>query len=281
MHPSISVVIPCYNAEKTIIRCLQSILSQTVAVSEIFVIDDFSQDQSVRLVKSFFSNYDGPVSCRLITQSKNQGPSFARNCGIAAANGEFIALIDSDDYWLSTHVETNLSVISKFDSGSVAIVHQPLVEDDVAVSEAKAHLAIKFQKFSLVYYLFIQKNCSTITMIAPRGLVQRCKFPESQKHAEDFRFFIRLFSSVEYRAFLVAPRTAVMGKHAYASGQGLSSQRGRMLFGVLQSLVTELACTKYMPLLIILIPWHLLKAVRREFLYVCTIKTNKMGSRRQ
>ena len=268
MPPSISVVIPCYNAEKTIRRCLTSALEQSEPVSEIVVVDDCSTDQSSAVVESVMAAYKGPIKCRLIVQPKNKGPSAARNLGILAATGEFIALIDSDDFWLPNHIACCFGVFTQLDISSAAVVHQPMLKSEVAGSQdSNITSFLKFRRFSLAYYLFIQKNCSTITLFAPASIVKSCRFPESQKYAEDFRFFIQLFSKVDSRAYIITPRTAVMGKHAWASGQGLSSNRGQMLLGVLKGLIVELTKTPYALLLPALLPWHLAKAARREFIF--------------
>ncbi len=267
MLPSISVVIPCYNAQNTIRRCLRSIFDQTIPVSEIIVVDDGSTDNSIAEIEATLREHPGGASCRLIVQSKNQGPSAARNLGIKQASGEFIALIDSDDFWLPNHIECNLKIFHQLESSSAAIVHQPLLESELNHMQFGPNSGVSFKRFSLVYYLFIQKNCSTITLFAPSKLVKACKFPESQKFAEDFRFFIRLFSVACERAFILAPRTAVMGKHAWASGEGLSSKRGKMLLGVLKALICELGLTRFAVLLPLLLPWHVAKAIRREYIY--------------
>ncbi len=89
----ISVVIPAYNAEQTIGRTLDSVLAQTRAADEIIVIDDGSADATADIIRT----YGGKV--RLI-QQENAGVSVARNAGIEAASGDWIAFLDGDDEWL-------------------------------------------------------------------------------------------------------------------------------------------------------------------------------------
>lgn len=101
---SLSVVIPAYNAEKFISKTLESALSQTVLADEIIVVDDGSSDGTVSVVEKF------PVS--LICQ-KNGGPAQARNSGILASRGEWIAFLDHDDVWHPRKTEVQLSLIEE------------------------------------------------------------------------------------------------------------------------------------------------------------------------
>ena len=89
--PSVSVVIPCYNAEKWIARSIHSVLDQHNVNVEIIVIDDGSTDKSLEIIKSFGDRVrwkTGP----------NQGACRARNCGLGLASAEFIIFLDADDY---------------------------------------------------------------------------------------------------------------------------------------------------------------------------------------
>ena len=102
MTDSVSIVIPAYNAEKTIIRCLDSIVNQTYKNLEILVINDGSKDKTQELVESYKDE-------RIILINKeNGGVSSARNKGIEVATGEYITFIDSDDYVAHDYIETLL-----------------------------------------------------------------------------------------------------------------------------------------------------------------------------
>lgn len=91
--PRVSVVIPCYNAERYIAATLRSVLAQDAGPMEVIVVDDGSRDGSVALVRAQFPEV------RLIEQA-NAGVAAARNRGIGAARGEWVAFVDADDIWL-------------------------------------------------------------------------------------------------------------------------------------------------------------------------------------
>lgn len=94
--PIFSIVVPVYNAEQYVDKCINSILYQTFTDLELILVDDGSKDDSCSLCNAIAKN-DKRVK---ILRQENQGASAARNNGITAAEGEYIIFLDSDDYWL-------------------------------------------------------------------------------------------------------------------------------------------------------------------------------------
>lgn len=90
----ISVIVPVYNAEKVVGRCIESVILQTYTDWELILVDDGSNDQSISVCE-IYAHKESRI--RIIHQ-ENQGPSKARNTGINAAKGDYICFIDSDDY---------------------------------------------------------------------------------------------------------------------------------------------------------------------------------------
>ncbi len=122
--PTISVIIPAYNAEKTILETLESVQKQTFRDFEIIVIDDGCQDNTVQLVKSL----DEP---RLkIFSYKNAGLSPARNRGIAQATGDYIAFLDADDLWTADKLEKQLNALQQNPEAGVAYSWTAFMEAD-------------------------------------------------------------------------------------------------------------------------------------------------------
>jgi glycosyltransferase involved in cell wall biosynthesis len=105
-RPSISVVIPAYNREHTILVAIRSVLWQTLQPKEVIVVDDGSSDGTAAAVESL-----GTPTVRLIRQA-NGGISAARNTGIQAARGDWVAFQDSDDEWLPTKLERQVAALA-------------------------------------------------------------------------------------------------------------------------------------------------------------------------
>ncbi|WAC59871.1 glycosyltransferase family 2 protein [Brevundimonas sp. SL130] len=96
----ISVVIPTFNRQDTIVDAIKTALDQTLAPIEVIVVDDCSTDATVERVRAYS---DSRVV--LISQPKNMGGGAARNAGILAAKGDWVALLDSDDLWRADKLE--------------------------------------------------------------------------------------------------------------------------------------------------------------------------------
>ncbi|MGB3491325.1 MAG: glycosyltransferase family A protein [Elainellaceae cyanobacterium] len=105
--PSVSIIIPAYNAEETILETIHSVREQTYQDFEILVIDDGSKDRTVEIVKEV----DDP-RIKVFTYP-NGGVSVARNRGIERSTGEFLAFIDNDDLWTPDKLELQLHALDK------------------------------------------------------------------------------------------------------------------------------------------------------------------------
>ena len=98
--PKVSIVVPAYNVENYIEKCLESLLNQTLQDIEIIVVNDGSKDNTKQKILSFRDKYPNKVK---YLEKENGGLSSARNFGMPYAKGEYVAFLDSDDY-----VETNM-----------------------------------------------------------------------------------------------------------------------------------------------------------------------------
>jgi len=105
--PLVSVVIPCYNAERWIIETLESVRKQTYENIEIIIVNDGSKDASVELIKSF----DFPLLT--LIEQQNKGQTAALNAGLAAARGEYIQYLDADDLLNPEKIEIQLKRLSE------------------------------------------------------------------------------------------------------------------------------------------------------------------------
>ena len=98
--PKISVIIPVYNVEQYLRECLDSVVSQTLSDIEIIIINDGSPDNSINIIRE----YEKKDSRIVVIDKKNEGVGKARNDGLRRATGEYIAFMDSDDYYPTENV---------------------------------------------------------------------------------------------------------------------------------------------------------------------------------
>jgi glycosyltransferase involved in cell wall biosynthesis len=101
----VSIVTPSFNSSKYIEQTIQSVLSQTYENWELIVVDDYSTDNSVEVIKTFTVNNN---KIKLVELQSNRGAAEARNTAIGMAKGEFIAFLDSDDIWKPSKLDQQL-----------------------------------------------------------------------------------------------------------------------------------------------------------------------------
>ena len=92
----VSVIVPVYNTEKYLRRCLDSLVNQTLDDIEIIIIDDKSPDNSALIIDEYKKKYDNKI--KVIHNKINKGIGYNRNIGIKKSSGKYIMFIDSDDY---------------------------------------------------------------------------------------------------------------------------------------------------------------------------------------
>lgn len=228
--PSVSVVIPMYNAEKTILQTLASVTAQTAQPLEIIVVDDGSTDQSYKLVQNYIADYKGPIHFTLYQQA-NAGVSKARNEGMKRAQGDLIALLDSDDRWQAEKLTRQLEVFSA----------HPDIDFLGANRNGEHWTQWLFKKFGhltpisarlLLYKTFFV----TPTVIFKRSiLAQTGYFDESQRYAEEGNYWIRVCH--EHHCVLLNESLVITGDGKPNFGfSGLSSNLKEMERGELKNM---------------------------------------------
>lgn len=109
----VSIIVPCYNNETTIIETIESVISQTSPHWELICVDDGSQDNTVNVIKQYCEK-DSRIRL-FIRDTEPKGGSHCRNIGALAANGEYLVFLDGDDLLSKTCIENRLSTIEKTD----------------------------------------------------------------------------------------------------------------------------------------------------------------------
>jgi len=113
-YPTISLIVPIFGVEHYIEECLDSIINQTYAKGfECILVDDCSKDQSMNIVHDILDCYNGNIQFRIIVHEKNMGLSEARNSGLAAASGDYVMFVDSDDILAPDCIEMLINPLNK------------------------------------------------------------------------------------------------------------------------------------------------------------------------
>ncbi len=111
-QPSLSIIVPVYNVEKYLERCINSLIKQTLTDIEIILVDDSSTDSSLEICQKF-AKEDNRIK---VIHKVNEGAGMARNAGLKIATGEYIGFIDSDDYVQEDMYETLCEKAKKYNS---------------------------------------------------------------------------------------------------------------------------------------------------------------------
>jgi glycosyltransferase involved in cell wall biosynthesis len=198
---NISVVIPCFNRERRIAAAIESALAQTAPPSEVIVIDDGSTDRSAAVAASM-----GPP-VRVI-RSENRGPGAARNAGIEAARGDWIAFLDSDDEWHPQKLELQRRAIAHFDGVDLVFCDtRSVAADRVAMPSRFALGGVygseteRWEEFltfdrSLFATMLERSRVITSAVLVRRGL-KGLWFDESLRVSQDWQLWLVL--ALHYR----------------------------------------------------------------------------------
>jgi glycosyltransferase involved in cell wall biosynthesis len=223
---TVSVVIPCYNRASILGRSLRSALAQTVVPDEIIVVDDGSRDGSADVARSFGDRV------RVIEQP-NAGAAAARNRGIVAARGDWIAFLDSDDEWDATKLERQLAAAARYPQARLIFCDtQVRTENNVVMASRFALGGLRGVEInkdgddaaydrSLFRRMLTQSRVITSAVMVRRELPE-LKFPEHIWGSEDWALWLTLalrypFASVD--ALLVT---------MHQQGDNISARKGRL-----------------------------------------------------
>jgi glycosyltransferase involved in cell wall biosynthesis len=187
MTPRVSVIIPSYNRKPVLLRAVRSALDQSIPPFEIIVVDDGSSDGTN---ETDFLGIDPRI--RLIAHPTNRGGAVARNTGIDAAKGNWVALMDSDDVWLNSKLERQLGALREDMADDKALAscnvlksfdhRAPLPFNDWP--PGKQHLS--------EYFMIDGGTLQTSTLLLPTVLAKQVRFDERLARHQDWDFVLRL-----------------------------------------------------------------------------------------
>jgi glycosyltransferase involved in cell wall biosynthesis len=190
--PLLSVVIPAYNSARFIGEAIESVLAQGHSEIELLVVDDGSTDDTAQLV----ARHGNPVT--LIRQA-NAGAAVARNTGMRAARGRYIAFLDADDVWLPGKIDAQLAHLEQHRDVSLCCTRWDLLHPDssgtyVIDPPESGRSASDFRSYSTLTYADLLLDCDvwTSTVVVKRELIhQMGGFDPALRRGQDYDYWLR------------------------------------------------------------------------------------------
>lgn len=173
--PTISIIMPCYNAGKYIAESIQSVLSQTYLDWELIIIDDKSTDDSIQQITTF-----NDPRIHLIKLEQNQGAGGCRNAGLQKVQGAYIAFLDSDDLWKPNKLEISLSYLQKNPKTAVVCTGYSFINEN---GEKIRGLVSPSSQITLHQYM-MNTSIGCSTALVNRDLTGEFSFSTLRQHQD-------------------------------------------------------------------------------------------------
>ncbi|MBU3127158.1 glycosyltransferase family 2 protein [Clostridium tagluense] len=226
----VSVVIPMYNNENTIVRTLESVRNQMKfnLISEIIIVNDGSKDNSFNIAYEYAKAHKEMLI--KIIDKVNGGASSARNVGMKEAKSEYIALLDSDDEWLPNKIEMQMKTIKE---------HPEI--DFLGGDYNGVKLHILFKKVDKLYKASVKDLCIKFFPVTPSAVFKRKiveeigYFDEKQHFAEDGNYFMKICANYNYYHLPVQMVICGFGKPEFGCS-GLSANLKGMYEGNIKNI---------------------------------------------
>jgi len=256
----ISVVIPMYNAQNTIIKAVKSVLDQTFdGTVEIIIVNDGSTDSSLSIVNEF--KLANPTINIVIADQPNGGAQKARNAGLMLAKGNWIALLDSDDYWLPEKLKIQMRILRANKNIDFLGCNRN--------NEKTRVLWMKKEKLSKIKYkeLLIKMYPQTSTAIFRKSIISEVGlYDETLRYGEDGDFWLRI--SIKKEMYFLPESLVITGDGKPNFGySGMTSLLDKMEKGNIKVLRKQLNLNhiNFLEFLILRV-YYLIKYSRRKLI---------------
>lgn len=193
IQDKISIIVPVYNAENTIERCIKSIVECMNTDIEIILVDDCSKDNSVNICKKLKNDYS---FIKLYQNLENKGVSYTRNVGLKNASGDYILFIDSDDYVENNYINTFMECLLKYPKSFIVCGY---INDDMKYNQTKTNIVLSENQFEigdikdLLVKLFNHNLLQQLwNKVFIKEIIDRnnIAFDETINVGEDFKFIL-------------------------------------------------------------------------------------------
>ncbi|WP_445505419.1 glycosyltransferase family 2 protein [Niallia sp. 03091] len=190
----ISVIIPIYNSQETIIAAIESVVQQKrdLFEIEIILIDDGSYDNSCKIISQFIENNPNNKVQIVYQYQENEGVSAARNAGLRLATGDFIAFLDSDDIWLEGKLEKQVKMF--MEDSSLGMVYGQYINRVVYTNKKVERFVLKHFYEGDVYIPLLKGNfIATSSVLMTREVFHSVGyFDEELTLAEDYDYWLKI-----------------------------------------------------------------------------------------
>lgn len=185
----LSIIVPVYNCENYIERCIESIINNDLPNTEVLIINDGSTDKTLEKCKNFVELYS---NIRLINQ-KNKGVSYSRNLGIKKSKGKYVMFVDADDY-LTNDFSKIINLLNNNDCDVLKFSYNLISYNNIkSVAFSSKNFDVRDENFWLDFLTDSQKNM-VWGQIVKKECFKNIKFEEKLFYCEDFLFNFELYS---------------------------------------------------------------------------------------
>ena len=188
--PKVSIIMPAYNAERTVEQSVLSALAQTHTDFELIVIDDGSKDRTPEILERLAAT-DSRI--RVLTNNPNMGVSKSRNRGIAEASGEWIAFLDSDDLWREDKLELQLALAKNNPDAALTYTASAFITNEGAPLHYVLPAKETINRRGLIRHNLL--SCSSVMVKAE--FMRACPFPGDKMH-EDYYVWLKLLEKLPF-----------------------------------------------------------------------------------
>lgn len=183
--PTVSVVIPAYNAAGTIRAALASVERQTVRPLEVIVVDDASTDDTADILRKEYARHT------LVFLDRNRGPAGARNAGIRKARGEWLAFLDGDDAWFPWRIEEQMRVLAAAPDAVCVSGNVTLLPGDKALPPSHP-AGCPVRDVALEEFLDSNPVPTSTALVRSKSLEEAGGFDEQFRGPEDIDLWMRI-----------------------------------------------------------------------------------------
>jgi glycosyltransferase involved in cell wall biosynthesis len=256
-YPTVTVIIPVYNAASTIQKCLDSVLCQTVKVLEIIVINDGSTDNTDLVIQEF--KEENNLKNLFVIFQENSGPARARNGGIKVARGEWIAFLDADDRWLPNKIAKQFEAMEKI--SNCFILGTGIFSNDQKMN------GLKIYEVTFFGLLFVNRFI-TSSVIVSKEIITQFSFDESKKYSEDYKLWLQIIRF--YKGIILKEGLIIYSDNQKIfKRKSLSNDLWRMEKGELDNFIYLYKVRAInLPILIIILMYSFLKFIRRYIIAI-------------